>query len=117
MKDYLATRAWAGQTGWLQTRGDDVWDLITDKYEPYEVIDGARLPTISASAKYRLVYCQTVLKNVAAMHAVHNTGSPQVVKRGAKWVLCDPAVEAEHWDQHRQEALRLAAPDESRPED
>jgi hypothetical protein len=112
MIDYLKTIWWANQSGWLARRGDDVWDQITDTHALYEPIDGNRVPLLAAECKsdrYCQVYALTVVRNVAVMHAVLDTGMPQVIRQAGRWVLCDPEREAPHWADHRRHALLLTA--------
>jgi hypothetical protein len=110
MKDLLATTAFARQDAFLETHGDRVWEDITDAYDLGEPIGDKRLPSLAfcTSPEQNRRYQQVVCKNVAAQHALADTGEPQVRKLGRSWVLCDPAAEKGNWPDIRAHALRFA---------
>lgn len=110
MDDYLKARAFNVQTNFLKTWGDRVWEDMCDVYDLYEPIGDRPLPCLSfcRSQEQNRRYQTLVARNVAAEHAVFDTGTPQVIRHGKHWVLCDPDREKANWQNLKEYGLRLA---------
>ncbi len=109
MEDHLRTKTFAGQTRFLERHGDAVWCEITETYQLNEPVGEKRLVSLAfcKSDRYVRVYQELVMRNVAAEHAIADTGEPQVIRINGRWVLCDVSAKA-NWNAHRAYALTFA---------